>query len=339
MKALAAVFITLFVASALAQDKPFVVGEIEFFGYSHLDLNRIKAALPLHEGDVIAIQDFPATKEKIGQSVKGEIGRDATDVKFVCCDDCGNLMVFVGLPGESSLRFQYNPSPKGSARFPRSILDLYDRAMDLNAEAVQKQPGEDRSKGYGLSAYAPLRETQLAIRQFARHNDLLIRRVLRSSVEPKERRAAAYALGYARQSEAQISALVRASRDADGTVRNDAVRALGVLASSSERVSAWIPAEDFARMLNSRVWEDRNKAGLLLDVLSRRRDPRLLRVLRSQALESLVEMARWRNPGHAWDARVILGRIAGIEEERLQQLAASGKVEEIINAVKTKSDQ
>jgi hypothetical protein len=119
-------------------------------------------------------------------------------------------------------------------------------------------------------------------------------------------------------------------------MRNNSVRALGVLASSSERVSAWIPAEDFARMLNSGVWTDRNKAGLLLDVLSRRRDRRLLRVLRSQALESLVEMARWRDAGHASYARMILGRIAGIEEVRLQQLADSGKVEEIINAVKAK---
>ncbi len=339
MKAFAALFITVFVASALAQDKPFAIGEIEFFGYSHLDLDRIKAALPLHEGAVIAIQDFPATKEKIGQSVKREVGRDATDVSFVCCDDHGSLMIFVGLPGESTRRFQYNPSPTGSARLPRSILDLYNRAMDLTLEAVRKQSEEDRSKGYGLSAHAPLRETQLAIRQFAIHNDLLIRRVLRSSAEPNQRRAAAYALGYARQSKAQVSALVQASHDTDDTVRNDAVRALGVLASSSERVSAWIPAEDFARMLNSGVWEDRNKAGFLLGVLSRRRDTQLLRVLRSQALESLVEMARWRDTGHAKDARVILGRIAGIEERRLQELAASGNVDEIINAVRTKNDQ
>ena len=340
MKALASLLILLFLASAaLAQDKPFTIGEIEFFGYLHLNLDRIKSAFPLHEGDVIAIEDFPATKEKIGQSVKRGIGRDVTDVNFVCCDDHGNLMIFVGLPGESTGSFQYNPKPKGSARLPRSILELYDRAQDLNLEAVQRQPGEDRSKGYGLSAYAPMRETQLKIRQFAIHSDLLIRRVLQSSAEPNQRQAAAYTLGYVRRSRAQISALVRASRDADDTVRNNSVPALGVLASSSERVSAWIPAEAFAPMLNSGVWEDRNKAGLLLDVLSRRRDPRMLSVLRSQALESLVEMARWRDRGHASYARVILGRIAGIEEMRLQDLAESGKIDEIINAVRTKSDQ
>jgi len=334
MKALAALALTLFVVSALAQDKTFAIGEIEFYGYSHLQLDRIRTALALHEGDVIAIPDFPAAKEKIRESVKREVGRDATDVSFVCCDNHANLMIYIGLPGDSSRRFRYNALPKGSVRLPRSILDLYDRAMDLTMEAVQKQPAEDNSKGYGLSAYPPLRETQLAIRKFAIHNELLIRSRLRSSAEPGQRRAAAHALGYARQSKAQIAALVHASRDADGTVRNDAMRALGVLALSSENISAWIPAEHFARMLNSGVWEDRNKAGLLLGVLSRGRDPRLLRLLRSEALDSLMEMARWRDPNHASDARMILGRIAGIEEGHLAKMVASGSVDEIINAAR-----
>lgn len=336
MRVLAAFVVTLLATSALAQDQPFTIGEIEFFGYSNLNLSQIKVALALHEADVLAIPDFPAARERLRESVRRETGRNVTDVKFVCCDTEGGLVIFVGLAGNSSRGFAYNRPPKGLPRLPRSILDLYERAMDLTREAVQKQPGEDWSKGYALSAYAPLRETQLAIRQFAIHNAPLIRSTLRLSAEPKERRAAAYALGYARQTKAQISALVYASRDPDAGVRNDAVRALGVLASSGDRVAARIPGQTFARMLNSGVWEDRNKAGLLLDVLSRRRNPGLLRLLRSEALESLMEMARWRSSSHAASARMVLGRIAGIEEERLQQLTASGNVEEIISAVRTK---
>jgi len=194
MKALAALALTLFVVSALAQDKTFAIGEIEFYGYSHFQLDRIRTALAFHEGDVIAIPDFPAAKEKIRESVKREVGRDAMDVSFVCCDNHANLMIYIGLPGDSSRRFRYNALPKGSVRLPRSILDLYDRAMDLTMEAVQKQPAEDNSKGYGLSAYPPLRETQLAIRKFAIHNELLIRSRLRSSAEPGQRRAAAHGL-------------------------------------------------------------------------------------------------------------------------------------------------
>src|ERR1700716_499848 len=102
MKIPLALSLMLFVAPVLAQDKSFVVGEIEFYGYSHLQLDRIKAALPLHEGDLIAIRDFPGTKEKINQLVKREVGREATDIAFTCCDNRTNLMIYIGLPGDSS---------------------------------------------------------------------------------------------------------------------------------------------------------------------------------------------------------------------------------------------
>ena len=335
MKFLAALFLTLFAGSALAQDQSFVIGEIEFFGYSHLQLDRIKAALPLHEGEVIAIADVPAAKEKIKESVKREVGREPTDIAFNCCDNHGNLVIYIGLPGDSSRSIAHNPRPRGSARLPQSILDLYDRAMALTLEAIQKQPGEDSSRGYGLSAYPPLRERELAIREYAITSEFLIRRVLKSSAEAKQRQVAAHALGYGRQSRAQISALVHASRDENDAVRNNAVRALGVLAMSSERISARIPAKPFALMLNSGSWSDRNKAGRLLVILTRGRDPRLLRLLRLEALDSLVEMARWRDPTHASDARTILGRIGGIEEARLAEMVAAGNVDEIINAVRS----
>ena len=336
MKALAALFLVLFLGAALAQDQSFVIGEIEFFGYSHLKLDRIKAAIPLHEGDVIAVADIPAGKQKIKESVKREVGREPTDIAFNCCDNHGNLVIYIGLPGDSSRSIAHNPRPRGSTRLPQSILNLYDQAMALTLEAIQKQPGEDTSRGYGLSAYPPLRERELAIREYAITSELLIRRVLKSSAEAKQRQVAAHALGYARQSRAQISTLVRASRDEDDYVRNNAVRALAVLASSSERVSAWIPPKDFAQMLNSDTWSDRNKAGRLLVILTRGRNPRLLRVVRLEALDSLVEMARWRDPSHASDARTILGRIAGIEERRLGEMVASGNVDEIINVARRK---
>jgi hypothetical protein len=113
-----------------------------------------------------------------------------------------------------------------------------------------------------------------------------------------------------------------------------AIRALGVLAQSDPKVAARIPAEQFIAMLNSGSWTDRNKAGFLLDELSMRRKPELLSRLRSQALDSLIEMARWRSRGHAGTAQILLGRIAGIEETRLQQLVEAGEVEQILNALK-----
>ncbi len=86
-------------------------------------------------------------------------------------------------------------------------------------------------------------------------------------------------------------------------------------------------------MLNSDLWTDRNKAGFLLYELSRTRNPKLLGELRAQALDSLAEMARWKSSSHAFTFRILLGRIAGIEEDRLQQLVAAGEVDQIIKAL------
>jgi hypothetical protein len=49
-------------------------------------------------------------------------------------------------------------------------------------------------------------------------------------------------------------------------------------------------------------------------------------------MDSLVEMARWKEPDHAHDYRVLLGRIAGIDEARIEQLIETGKIDEIIAA-------
>jgi hypothetical protein len=340
MRAFAALLVCLLFAAAIAQNQPiesqsFVIGEISFFGYAGLPVDQIRSSLPVHEGGTLAVHDVEKTKAELALAVQRTIGGRATDIVVVCCDDNGKMMIFVGLPGQSSRKFRYNSEPREMIQLPQIMLDRYARAMHLTPEALQKQPGEDSSKGYSLSVYAPLREIEISIREFAIRNEVLIRRVLRSSAKREGRRAAAYALGYAQQSKAQVLALVRASRDPDDGVRNNAVRALGVLAASSKTLAAWIPAGHIVAMLNSGIWMDRNKAAFLMNILTGARDARLLHALRSEALPSLVEMARWKDRGHAWDARMILGRIAGIEENSLEKLATDD-VEEIIRAVMKK---
>jgi hypothetical protein len=204
--------------------------------------------------------------------------------------------------------------------------------------ALQKgNTGEDDSKGYFLSSDdLELRAKQLVMRAYAAQHADEIRHVLRESSDNEQRRMAAHLLGYTNQSRQQIADLVWASHDPDEGVRNNATRALVVLARSNPKVAARIPAAEFIEMLHSGSWTDRNKAGGLLVELTKWRAPKLLTALRTQALESLLEMARWRAP-HAVEARVLLGRIAGIEEERLQKLAMDNKqVDSIIKAVQGK---
>src|ERR1043166_4684716 len=79
------------------------LAEIDFFGYKGLDLAAVRAALPFPEGD-----SFPPArvksdelKRQVGVAIKAVIGREPTDVAFVCCDAKQHYMVYIGLPGES----------------------------------------------------------------------------------------------------------------------------------------------------------------------------------------------------------------------------------------------
>jgi hypothetical protein len=75
----------------------------------------------------------------------------------------------------------------------------------------------------------------------------------------------------------------------------------------------WIPPQGFIDMMSSGIWTDRNKASFVLEPMTRGRDAKLLALLRAQALEPLIEMARWRD-GHQYPARHMLARIAGVPE-------------------------
>jgi len=165
------------------------------------------------------------------------------------------------------------------------------------------------------------------------HRPHTLLRTLEFSSDVEQRQVASYVLGYARQSRRQIHALVRAARDPDDKVRDYAIRALGVLATSNARLARAIPPDDFIEMMNSGVWTDRNKSAALLWQLTASRDAAILSKLRTQALDSLVEMASWRLPGHAFYARMLLGRIGGIPEDQLMQLMLNGSIGPILEAV------
>ena len=312
----------LFLAwAAVTNGQQVRIGSIEYFGTRQVDVDKVKSSLPVHEGDMLALDKFPSLIPELRNAVKLAIGREASDVAPGCCDENGNWFIYIGLPGKNVQSFHPSPAPRGTIQFPSEIEKLYQQFLDLNMEAVKAHAIEDRTKGYALSTYPSLRTNQLVVREYATRNLLLIRKVLSESAAPEQRRVAAHFLGYTNYSRVQIELLVKASRDQDETVRNNAVRALGVLAESSPAIAQQIPGENFVLMLNSGTWMDRNKGGYLLSTLTLRRDPKLLHLIRSRASDSLVEMARWRNDGHAQTSRLILGRIAGIEEKQLKKLA------------------
>jgi hypothetical protein len=325
-------------AAAQPQDLPDrrPIGEIEFFGDKGIDVERVRAALPFHEGDLFppstAAADDPGAA--IVERVRSAIGRPPTDVTFTCCDDRMNWMIYIGLPGGTSQTVAFNPPPTGDARLPLDLVMLSDEIDQAVMTAVMHgNGGEDDSRGFSLSVDPALRTNEMDLRAFTLRHEREVLTVLETSADVAHRAVAAQALGYARQSDRQVAALARACFDAGENVRNRAVRALAVLLGAKTSLAAHVPADGFVRLLTSGQWTDHNKAVMLLDVLTRARDARVLAAVHAGALENLIEMARWRSIGHAAGARLLLGRIAWMDEKRLQELVQQGRGDEIISAV------
>jgi hypothetical protein len=322
------------VASTASGQSTRPIGEIEFFGYKGLDVDAVRAALPVHEGESVSIDARSERRRAIEASVRELLGTGPTDVWFGCCDDRQNWMVFVGLPGATNTPVAYDKAPTGLTRLPPNVAKLFDAIDQARMRAILSgDAGEDDSRGFALAHNAAVREKQMAFRRYALAHESAIVRVLQSASDAKQRVIAAAALGYVNSSRRQIAALVGVSLDPDESVRDEAVRALSVLLGAKSGVGRQIPPDNFIRLLASGIWTDHNKAVGVLWPLSQSRDPDLLARLRAGVLDNLIEMARWRTTGHAMEARFILGRIAGIDEARLQLLVAQGQVHEILDAL------
>ena len=334
MKILILIAILTAAAPVRSQDESFTVGAIDFYGRDGVNVDLIRAALPLRVGDQLSHGSKERIVRRVKKAIRQATGREVSDVAPVCCDDGGKLIVYIGLRNRSVNETLYNPSPRGSARLPRAALKINRDIEKTLLKAIEKGvSGEDDSQGYALSLDPETRTKQLALRAYVTRNSAIVMCVLASARNVEHRQIAAEMLGYADKSPKQIAALIRASHDVDDGVRNNAIRALVVLARSSSEASASIPGECFVGLLNSGLWTDRNKSAELLSVLTAHCDLTLLTCLREQALTSLVEMARWSLPGHANSARMMLGRIAGIDEKTLVGMVERKEVEPIVNAL------
>jgi len=308
------------------------IGKIDFFGYGNLSPAKLREALPILQGESISQDAWHLARPEIDEAIKRLTGANPTDVAAVCCDDHGAAMIYIGIAGASSKPLVLNPTPHGSARLPAHALVLEKRFGEAVANAVQEgKAGEDDSNGYALSAEPSLRASQRAVRKFTLQQSTLVREVLQSSEAAEHRRAAAELLGYDNASAKQVKVLIQASRDPDSIVRNNAVRALAVLAGSTRKTHVKIPGTQFVDMLSADQWTDRNKGTFVLMNLTQSRDRELLAELRAKAMPALIEMARWQETGHASGARILLGRIAGMDEAELVDLSGhNDKTETII---------
>ena len=320
----------LSVAACVAQS---TVGAIDFFAYAGEDINALRSDLSIRLGDPWTSE----TNQLLSSEIEKWLGRAPSDVDTVCCDEDGNRLIYIGLADGSGSRVRLNPDPTGSLELDADFVILYDRFEEAVRKAASRGEGlvvEDHSRGYPLSQDADVRGFEERIRKYALSNPSQVFAVARTSSNARHRAIAIDAIGYGLHSADQIEALTHSALDPDRTVRNNAIRALWVLASSQVELQAPIPYATFVDLLQSGVREDRTKSIALLAALTADRRSGVLTAILERSLAPLIECARWSWTGHAYWARVMLGRIAGLDETTvLAQARNSAFVEVALDAI------
>ncbi len=321
--------IIAFATNAAADDKH--IGLIDFFGYTGLDLAQVRALLPFHVGDPLPSRTARASAEI---ALAKAVDRKRVKMNILCCLPDGRSTLYVGFEAPGVPGPEFLPRPTGPIKLPVEIVKLSDDSERLNSEAVSKGvAGEDDSQGYALSEYPPSREVELKIHEYARTHTSVLVEVLESSADDHHRAAAAEALGYAGESTTQIAALVRASLDSYEDVRNNVIRALGVLVRYDPKILPQIQLKPYIALMNSIDWTDRNKAAFLIEAFTESRNPDVLKTLRDGALTPIKEMAQWKDESHAISAIQALGRIAGMDEQQIVGAILQHNIAPILEAV------
>jgi hypothetical protein len=313
------------------------IGIVDFYGLGRVSEGAARAALTVKEGDTVSqVGDDPPTfMAESERRLSALPGVARAHVGFVCCD-AGRWIVYVGLEERGSVAPQFRVAPTGNVRLAVDVVQAGEDYSKAFWNAVQRgDVGEDDSQGHALLHDQPTRAVQERLVRYAARDLKELRQVLRDASDPEQRALAAEVLGYVAHKQDVVDDLVYGMGDPYAGVRNNAMRAMALfagMAPGSGRSSVRIPPEPFVAALKSLIWTDRNKASLALLGLTARRDPDLLEKLRRDALTPLIEMARWKNAGHAYAALMILGRIGGQSDEAIAAAVERGDREGIIGA-------
>lgn len=299
------------------------IGIIDFYGLRSVTEQQVRAALQIKEGD--SLSDEPKEARRRLEALPNVA---QARLNLVCCET-GKAILYVGIREKGSASLEFRPVPQGKAQLPQDVIQAGKDFQNAFMDAVLKgNAGEDDSQGHALMNDPSSRAVQKRFITFAARDLKLLRDVLHHSSDAEQRALAAEIIAYAANKQAVVTDLVEALRDSAGGVRNNAMRALEVMAElerqpAKQRVR--IPVRPFVEMLNSIEWTDHNKSSLALLKLTEKRDPAVLSQLRQQALLSLVEMAGWKSPGHANAPFVVLGRVAGFSEQEIVEAWEHGE--------------
>ena len=112
------------------------IAKIDFFGYGHLDLVKLRSVLPIQPGESINGDDWSAYRSRIEAAIRSQTGKPPTDVARLCCDENGDSMIYIGVAGTSSAALQHKPAPTSEDRLPAFALKLSQETEEALSKAV-----------------------------------------------------------------------------------------------------------------------------------------------------------------------------------------------------------
>jgi HEAT repeat protein len=308
-----------------------VVGDINFYGLHKIAPERILGAAKLKSGSAL-----PPSKGDIEDAIAEIPGVLLARVEAVCCDGAETIL-FIGVEEKGTPHAAFRSPPSGDARLPGDLLDAYRQFLTAVQRAARSGNAvEDLSAGHSMMADAAARAYQEQFVNYAREHVDLLRSVLRTAADAEQRAAAAVVIGYAGTKPTVVNDLQYAMQDPDDAVRANAIRSLNgfaVLASKQPALGIKISPTWFIELLHSIVLSDRVESAKALLTITDRGEPAVLQQIRERAAGALAEMARWKTPRFALPSFFLIGRVAGLPDQQIQESWRKGDREPVITKV------
>jgi len=298
------------------------VDEIEFYGLHKLTEQKLLHTLHLQPGDRL-----PASKSGLEEELEQIPGVVMARLEAACCDQ-GKTTLFIGIEEKGAPHLAFRSPPAGGDVLPEVATNTYHKFLDAVRDAAHRgSTAEDLTNGHSLMADPDAREIQFQFADFAAAHVPLLRDVLRDSDDAEQRAIAAVIIGYAPNKKDVLNDLVYVLQDPEEAVRANALRSLNavaVLARLQPHLGIRVPPTWFVEMLNSIVLSDRTRATNALVTLTDQDAAAALDQIRDRSMDSVVEMAQWKNLRYALPAFILVGRLAGMNEQEIQKAWTSG---------------
>ena len=316
-------------AAALLPAQAPRIGDIEFYGLHKLTEQKLLHTLHVKSGDVL-----PPSKGDLEDELEKVPGVVLSNVEAVCCDQ-GRTTLFIGIEEKGAPHLAYHSPPSGDVNLPQTLADTYQKFLQAVRDAAHRgSTAEDLTNGHSLMADPDAREFQFEFADYAELHLPLLRDVLRDSSDEDQRAIAATVIGYAKDKKDVVNDLEYALQDPDEAVRANAMRALNaiaVLARLQPQLGIKVSPTWFVELLNSIILGDRTHAANALVTLTEKNGGEALDQIRERALDSVVEMARWKVLSYALPSFILVGRLAGMNEAEIQKAFAAGDRQSVIS--------